>query len=156
MKIEICHVGATREKWIRQGEEVYIKKCKRFTPINVKHIKSSKATDANRARLEDSGNILEYLAKSPKAFNILLDERGDSYDSPGFAKFVDNKLMHFGGSLRFITGGPFGVTVELRASCDAVISLSKMVFTHEMIRVILLEQLYRAFSILRGESYHHV
>ncbi len=156
MRIEVCHVGVTKEKWIRNGEDFYISKCKRFTKIQTKIVKTNRVSDPARAREEDARNLLEYLSQAPKAYNVLLDERGKTFDSPAFAKFIDHKLMHFGGSLRFITGGPFGVTDQFRDACDAMLALSPMVLTHEMVRVVLLEQLYRAFTILRGESYHHI
>jgi len=156
MRIEVCHVGATKEKWIRNGEDFYISKCKRFTKIQTKIVRSTRVSDPARAREEDARNLLDYIKQAPKAFNVLLDERGKALDSPAFARFIEHKLMHFGGSVRFITGGPFGVSDEFRDASDEMLALSSMVFTHEMVRVVLLEQLYRAFTILRGESYHHI
>ena len=155
MRIEICHTGKTREPWIQNGEDYFLKKTRRFTKIGMHYISGSRASEPERAKREDSQAVLKYLEKAPKQYNILLDERGKLRDSIAFARHLEHIAMHKGGAIRFISGGPYGVTKDVVKACDESISISPMVFTHELIRLILLEQVYRAFTILRGESYHH-
>jgi len=156
MRLEIWHVGKTKNKWIHEGESQYLQRCRRFTTIEEIMLPAAKSKSATAARKEESESILARLQRAPKMYTMLLDERGKMRSSVEFARHLENTFMHRGSSLRFITGGPFGVDEKVRQACDEIISLSSMVFTHEMVRVILLEQVYRAFTILRGESYHHI
>jgi len=156
MLLEILHVGKTKNRWIREGETHYIQKCRRFSSIEEIIITGTKSKSPSVAKKEESERILKQLQRGPKIYTLLLDERGKTRSSVVFARHLEKTLMHRGASLRFITGGPYGVSEGVRDACDEVISLSPMVFTHEMVRVILLEQIYRAFTILRGESYHHI
>ncbi len=156
MRLEIWHVGKTKNNWIHEGETEYFKKCRRFTTIEEIIIPGAKSKSSVSAKKDESERILTRLERAPKIYTFLLDERGKMRSSVQFAKHLESTFMHRGASLRFITGGPFGVSDQVRNACDEMISLSPMVFTHEMVRVILLEQIYRAFTILRGESYHHV
>ena len=156
MRIEVCHIGKTKEKWLSSGEEFYLKKCKRYYPVKTKVINVTRETAPERAKTKEAEKIISYLQTAPKHYNILLDERGKMHDSIAFARHLEKLAMHQGGAIRFITGGPFGVTDQVRASVHEMVSFSPMVFTHEMVRVLLLEQLYRAMTILRGESHHHI
>jgi len=155
MHLEVWHVGKTKNKWIQEGEKHFRHKCRRFTSIEEILIPSTKSKSSLAAKNEESGRIVARIQRAPKIYTILLDERGKMRSSIEFARHLEHTFMHRGASLRFITGGPFGVDENVRQACDEVISLSPMVFTHEMVRIILLEQIYRAFTILRGESYHH-
>ena len=156
MRLEIWHVGKTKNNWILEGETEYLKRCRRFTTIEEIIIPGAKSKSAASAKKAESERILMRVQRSPKIYTILLDERGKMRSSVEFAKHLENTFMHRGASLRFITGGPFGVSENVRQACDEMVSLSPMVFTHEMVRVVLMEQIYRAFTILRCESYHHV
>jgi 23S rRNA (pseudouridine1915-N3)-methyltransferase len=156
MRLEIWYVGKTKNKWIQEGENHYLKKCRRFTKVEEIVIPGAKSSSSAIVKKEESERIMKRLQRAPKIYTILLDERGKMRSSVDFAHNLENIFMHRGASLRLITGGPFGVGEDVRHACDEVLSVSKMVFTHEMIRVILMEQIYRAFTILRGESYHHI
>ena len=128
MRIEICHVGKTREAWVKSGEEYFVKKCKRFSGIRTQIIRGSRSPTASMATQQDSAAILDFLKKNPREYNILLDERGTMRDSIEFARHLEHISMHKGGAIRFITGGPFGVTGEVREACDELMSISPMVF----------------------------
>lgn len=156
MRIEVCHVGRTKSKWLMEGEQFYLKKCRRYGKVEVKYLPAGKHNNPVQSQLQEAKTIEDHINKGQSMYTILLDERGRLRTSVEFAKHIDNIAMHRGGSIRFITGGPYGVSDEIRDRCDEMISLSAMVFTHEMVRTIFMEQLYRAFTILRGESYHHV
>ena len=86
---------------------------------------------------------------------LLLDEKGHEYDSAGFAELLAKQQRAGISSLAFVVGGPYGFTYEIRAKADGSVALSAMTFPHQLVRVIFLEQLYRAFTILRNEKYHH-
>lgn len=88
-------------------------------------------------------------------FVVLLDERGKEYRSVDFSKFIEQKMVGSVNHLIFVIGGPYGFSSEVYARANQQISLSKMTFSHQMIRMFFVEQLYRAFSIMRGEPYHH-
>ena len=98
--------------------------------------------------------LLKALDK--KTFVILLDERGEQVTSVQFAKFLEKKMGEGNKNLAFIIGGAFGVSDEVYRRADKVISLSPMTFSHQVVRILLMEQLYRAFTIIHGEPYHHV
>ena len=92
---------------------------------------------------------------SPSDFVMLLDERGKQYTSREFANFLSDKMVTLPSRLVFIIGGPFGFSQQVYSRANAMISVSKMTFTHEMIRLVFTEQIYRAMTIIRGEQYHH-
>ena len=156
MRIELWHVGKTKRAWLAKGEDEYLKKCSRYAKMSVQYLKPAKTTDAAMARKQESAVIRSALEKQPGVYTILLDERGVSMSSPRLSKHLEHLAVQGRNPIRFVTGGAFGVDPELREEVDMVLSLSDMVFPHELARVILLEQLYRAFTILRGESYHHI
>ena len=156
MKLYFCHIGKTKTTWINQGEQDYVRKLKRFGSVQSEYLKSSRSSNLEGHRKDDSSTLQLYLEKAPKAFNVLLDERGKAFTSKHFASFIDRTRNQNGPAIRFVTGGPYGVSDELRNQCDAVVRLSDMVMPHELVRVVLMEQVYRAFTILRGESYHHI
>ena len=99
----------------------------------------------------------EKLAKALDRFDrvFLLDEHGREYSSVDFSGFIQKQLNAGVGSIAFVIGGPFGFSPDVRALADAEIALSQMTFPHDLVRVIFLEQLYRAFTILKNEKYHH-
>ena len=154
MKIELWTVGKTRTGWIRQGERDYIDRCKRFGAIETLIIPAEKSGNPQYIKSQESARILERLSKSQPIPTILLDERGNHFGSPELAEHIRTITDRQGNRLRFIIGGAYGVDESVRAEAGLV-ALSQMTFPHELVRVIFLEQLYRAFTILRGESYHH-
>ena len=156
MRIEIWHIGKTKKAWLAKGEDEYLKKCSRYAKVTVQYLKPARTQDANMARKQESDVLRASLSKQPGVYTILLDERGVSMTSPKLARHIEQLAVQGRNPIRFITGGAFGVDDDFRKEADLVLSLSDMVFPHEIARVVLLEQLYRAFTILRGESYHHI
>lgn len=156
MRIEIWHIGKTKAKWIADGEKYFLDKCRNYGKIEVDYLKSASTDQIPQIKREESINIHKRLEREKKGYTILLDERGRTIDSVGFAKHLGLLAVHGKTPIRFITGGAYGVDDSIRQTVDEVISVSPMIVTHELIRIILLEQLYRAFTILRGESYHHI
>lgn len=155
MKIEFWLIGKTKEAWVSDAIEHYLKRCSRYFTITIEIIPESRHTKPDDMRKDESERLVAKLKKSPKAFTILLDENGKHLSSTQFGDLISKQQSQGNSALRFIIGGAFGVEEAVRKEADYVLSLSKMTFPHQLVRVIFLEQLYRAFTILRGEGYHH-
>ncbi|MDB5159855.1 MAG: Ribosomal large subunit methyltransferase [Candidatus Saccharibacteria bacterium] len=151
MSLHILAVGKKHESWVAEGINRYQKRLKApFLPEWV--LMAHSAYDGLKARQDESERILSRL--SAYDFIILLDERGKTLDSPGLAGVLEEQLDH-SQKVLIIVGGAFGVTDELRDKANLVWSLSPLVFPHQLVRLILTEQLYRAQQIVLGGSYHH-
>jgi len=151
MSLHILAVGKKHEDWVVEGIHRYQKRLKApFIPEWILIAHSS--YDGPTARQDESERILS--RRSAYDFIILLDERGKSLDSPTFSDVLKEQLDH-SRKVLIIIGGAYGVTDELRDSVDLVWSLSSLVFPHQLVRLILTEQLYRAQQITLGGSYHH-
>lgn len=156
VKIVILCIGDTRAAYIREGMNEYTARIKHYAPCEVEVIAEKKAWRKlpGDARKKAEGEAL-LSALIPGDAAVLLDENGTEYGSRAFAA----KLEKYAGAghkrLVFVIGGAFGFSPEVYAAVKTKISLSKMTFNHEMVRLFMLEQLYRAFSILRNEPYHN-
>ncbi len=156
MKLTLLFTGKTEDSYLKEGIEIYAKRLKRYFPLDIKitgeSVKRSKPP-AGKARIRESGKITAALSRS--SYVVLLDEKGKSYSSEEFARFIEDKMNRGYRELVFIAGGAYGFSDELYGKANHKISLSDMTFTHQMVRLILAEQLYRAATIIRGEPYHH-
>ena len=103
--------------------------------------------------LRDDSQILKSVRNSD--YLVLLDEHGETFSSLDWARNLEQKTAHLPKDLVFVIGGPYGFPAEVRARCDESLSLSRMTFSHQLVRLVFLEQLYRAFTIIKGEPYHH-
>jgi len=159
MKITIIQVGKTKASSSREIEQEYLKRLKSYAAINVITLKEastgSSANSASRelSRLKEGLEILKHIPKD--SFIIALDEHGKSMDSVEFARFIGRKRDFEGANVTFLIGGPYGLSQSILTKTNLRLSFSALTFTHEMIRILLLEQLYRAFSILAGKTYHY-
>lgn len=156
MKITLLVIGRTDETYLKEGIAVYNGRLQRYTGFLIKEIPAlkhgNKMSEAEQKRKEGE-LILGTLDKNDKL--ILLDDKGREQDSEGFAKFIRGKLLDSTKSLVFVVGGPYGFSEAVRERAGDKISLSKLTFSHQMVRLIFVEQLYRAYTILKGEKYHH-
>ena len=151
MSLHILAVGKKHEAWVLEGIDRYQKRLK--APfISEWVLMAHSSFDGLSAREDESGRILSRL--DAYDFIILLDERGKELNSPAFAEVLKGQLDH-SRKVLVIIGGAFGVNDELRQRADVVWSLSPLVFPHQLVRLILIEQLYRAQQITLGGSYHH-
>lgn len=156
MKIQLLCVGRTTYAPFQEGIERYAKRIVRYVPFEIKEIpdvKTTKSTTEAKQKQQEGQAILSSL--QPGDFLMLLDERGKQYTSREFSKFITDKMAQLPGRLIFAVGGPYGFSEDVYARADAQISLSKMTFPHEMVRLFFTEQIYRAMTISRGEPYHH-
>jgi len=152
MPILFLFVGKTKEGYVREGIEKYASLVGRFVPTEVREIKGSASSDKKRAIEEEADAILERVERSD--FFILLDERGREFTSEAFALEL-GRAIDSGKRIVISAGGPFGLSERVKARADLVLSLSRLTFTHEMARLIVMEQFYRAFTIIRGMTYHY-
>jgi len=150
MKIVVLPVGKPKDKNIAQLAEMFIGRIIPKGLVEVEFVES--ARDGNIEK--EGASILKRLRERDTV--ITLDEHGKMYDSVGFSDYISKSLSVIEGRLVFIIGGAFGLSHDVRKRADEIISLSKMTFPHELCLLFLSEQLYRAFSIIAGNEYHHV
>ena len=156
MNITILVVGKTTEEFVKIGVLKYYERLQHYInikQIDINELKDKKSFTPSQIKEKETVAILQQIPKASAV--VLLDENGLQFTSGEFALFMQ-KLMNKGGKdLCFIIGGAFGVSEELKKNADHIISLSKMTFTHQFVRIVLAEQIYRAFTILRNEPYHN-
>ena len=158
MKISIVTAGKIKEKYLREGIEEFTKRLKPFTQIEFIEINEEKMKDnpspaEKIATLNAEGQRL--LKKVPEnSYLIVLDVIGKAISSEELSQKIDTLTLNGKSHLTFLIGGAFGLSEEIRKRADERISFSKMTFTHQMIRLLLVEQIYRAFKISRKEKYH--
>jgi len=156
MKITLLLTGKTDIQPVKELMDEYSKRIGHYTNfevITVPDIKNIKNLSIEQYRQKEAELQKKYLAKSD--FVILLDENGKEYTSEKFAQFLEHKIQIGIKNPVFVVGGAFGFTEEIRKMAEQTVSLSKMTFPHQLVRLIFLEQLYRAFTIIRKEKYHH-
>ena len=155
MKTTLILVGKTNGKLFNEGIDDYAKRIGHYTPFAVKvlpELKSTKSLSESQQKDKEGKMILKSI--SPSDLVVLLDEHGTEYRSMEFAKWIE-KRRNGGRNLVFVIGGPYGFSPDVYNRADALISLSRMTFSHQMVRLIFVEQLYRACTIIKGEPYHH-
>ncbi|MDE6702452.1 MAG: 23S rRNA (pseudouridine(1915)-N(3))-methyltransferase RlmH [Muribaculaceae bacterium] len=156
MKVQLIAIGKMNDAPLVQAVEKYVKRLVHYIPfqfITIPDIKTTRAMTEQRQRDAEGALILSSV--DSRDFVILLDERGKEFTSREFAAYVDKKTLSLPGNLVFVIGGPYGFSQEVYDRANDKVSLSKMTFSHEMVRLFFVEQLYRAMTILRGEPYHH-
>ena len=156
MRITLVTVGRTDIPWVREGLEMYVSRLEHYVPFTLKEIPELKGVSAlstDQIRQREGEGILKLLKPADEL--VLLDERGREYRSVEFAQWLEGRLAHSGRDLVFAIGGAYGFSEAVYARAQAQVSLSKMTYSHQLVRTIFAEQLYRAFTILRGEPYHH-
>ena len=155
MKFVIPFLGKTRERYIEEGIRDYEKRLSRFVEVEVFVLKvsSPKGIPDEVYKQEEAGKLLDKI-KSP-SFVVALDNSGREIDSLAFAGLIDNWQQNGVQTINFLIGGHLGLHEDLLKQADMVLSLSQLTFTHEMCRLILLEQLYRGWMIKSGHKYHN-
>lgn len=149
-------VGKTKEGFIKAGLEKYLGYIKKYVQAEVREIKGAGGSD----RVSDTGAVMEKEAElvlarlEPSDNVVLLDEHGGMADSKGFSRDI-KRFATSGKRTVFVCGGPYGNSGRLRERADKAVSLSKLTFTHEIARLVLMEQVYRAFTIIMGKKYHY-
>ncbi len=156
MKISLLVVGKTVHSYLNQGIDEYTKRISRYCPFSIQYIadaKTTKSLSQEQQKQLEGDNIAAALDKSD--YVVLLDEHGKEFTSVDFSTYIERKMQSVPKRLVFIIGGPYGFSKEIYGRANEKISLSKMTFPHDLIRLVFTEQLYRAFSIIHHEPYHH-
>jgi 23S rRNA (pseudouridine1915-N3)-methyltransferase len=156
MRIRLIVIGKTEESYLKSGMAEYesrINRYVKFSILELPGLKNSIHLSKNEWKIKEAEKIIQHL--SPSDFVILLDERGKEMSSVEFSGFLNQRFSQQAKTLTFIVGGPFGFDESLKAKAGQLLSLSRMTFSHQMVRLFFLEQLYRAMTILKNESYHH-
>jgi 23S rRNA (pseudouridine1915-N3)-methyltransferase len=156
MKISVLNLGATQESYLKEGIAVFEKRIKHyvsFEMIYLNEIRNMKSQPEN-VQKESEGRILLTALKKVD-YPVLLDVEGKQLNSAGFSKYLQQIMNKGSRNLGFIIGGPYGFSADVYRTVPESISLSPMTFSHQLVRLVFLEQLYRAFTIIKGEPYHH-
>ncbi len=156
MKIRLIVIGKTNADYLKTGENDYEDRLKhycKFEELIIPSIKNGGKLSNKDLKNKEGKLILKNIDSMDQV--ILLDENGEFFSSVNFSNLLNQKLQSSAKRLVFVIGGAFGFSEEVYSRADSKISLSKMTFSHQMIRLIFKEQLYRAFTILKGEKYHH-
>jgi 23S rRNA (pseudouridine1915-N3)-methyltransferase len=156
MKIALVQTGKTTDKNVAVIADLYLSRIKKYTPfeiITLPDIKNSGNLPVQEHKIKEGKKIIQTVSNDD--YLVLLDERGKEVRTIEFAGWMEKTFMISGKRIVFVIGGPWGFSDEVYEKADFMISLSKMTFPHQLVRLLFLEQLYRTFTILRGEPYHH-
>ncbi|MET1056792.1 MAG: 23S rRNA (pseudouridine(1915)-N(3))-methyltransferase RlmH [Pedobacter sp.] len=156
MKITLLVVGKTEDKYLIEGIEKYLNRLKHYIGFNILVIPDVKNTK-NLTEAQQKSKEAELILKQINNLDtvILMDEKGKKYTSVQFSDYLNKQMIGSVQQLTFVIGGPYGFDESVYKRANGSISLSDMTFSHQMVRLFFVEQLYRAFSILKGEPYHH-
>lgn len=154
MKITLLCIGKTNEKYLEEGIKIYLKRLPHYIGFEYKELKDVKNFSGSDDLIKKEAEvILSNIATDD--YIVLLDEKGKQYKSTEFANYIDKHSIKSTKRLVFIIGGAFGFSDVIYKRANEKISLSAMTFSHQMVRLFILEQLYRAFTIIKGEKYHN-
>ena len=156
MKIRLIVIGKTDKAYLKDGIDIFHKRIPHYLPFEyqiIPDIKNTRKLTADQQKEKEGELLLAQL--NPGDELILLDEHGKEFSSPNFARFLEKRMLRGTKCLVFAIGGPYGFSKMIYEKAVSKISLSKMTFSHQMVRLIFSEQLYRALTILKGEPYHH-
>jgi len=154
MKLDILLLGKTKDSYLQQGIDEYVKRLSRYSQAELVEIKTTRHGNRTDAQiLQQESSLLEKRIRKGSC-RIVLDSGGQQYSSESFAEFITALENQSVSTACFIIGGPLGLADDQRARADHLVSLSRMTYTHDMARLILLEQLYRAYTIKAGTGYH--
>ena len=155
MRVTLMECGKTKDAFIREGIELFRKRVVRYAPFRIEtlpDLKNTRNMTMKEVQEKEAFQVLKRI--TPGDFMVLLDERGSEYNSISFAEYL-NSLEGNVSHLIFVIGGPYGFAERIYQRADAKLSLSRLTFSHQLVRLIFMEQLYRAYTILKGEPYHH-
>lgn len=156
MRLTLLTVGKTDIPWVKAGLEMYVSRLRHYVPfelVEIPELKNVSSLSHEQIKVKEGELILKSVKSSDEL--ILMDEHGREFRSMEFASMLEDRLSRSGRDMVFVIGGAYGFSQAVYSRADSRISLSKMTFSHQLVRTIFAEQLYRAFTIMRGEPYHH-
>ena len=155
VRLKFIFVGKTKEPWIAEGIEHYQKMLSKFAELEFITVKDEKVTEHSSEKVvlkKEGERVLKSLSKN--SFSLVLDSKGKMLSTEEMASSLKEKMNQGYNDFVFVTGSALGLSSEVINSADFRLSLSRMTFPHQLVRLILLEQVYRAFSIIEGRKYH--
>ena len=156
MDVKLVTVGKTDVAWVKEGLDLYVSRLRHYVPfslVEIPQLKNVSAFSKEQIKEKEGELILKQVA--PGDAVILLDEHGKEFRSVEWAEWIRQRLARGGKALVFVVGGAYGFSQAVYDRAEGKVSLSKMTFSHQMVRTVFAEQLYRAFTIIKGEPYHH-
>ncbi len=156
MKITLLTIGRTEDKYLQEGIGIYLNRLKHyvnFRIVEIPELKNTKSLSTEQQKVKEAELIFKNINSTD--YVILLDEKGQELTSKQFSAFLNKKMVGGQQHLVFVVGGPYGFSNDIYERSNEKICLSRMTFSHQMIRLLFTEQLYRAYTILKGEPYHH-
>jgi len=156
MKITFLTVGKTTFPFVKEGCDIFIKRIRHYTTfeyIEIPELKNTSSLSKEQIKDKEAELILKYVKNTDKV--VLLDERGKNFTSIEWSKELEKEIVSGTRSLIFIVGGAYGFSKTIYERANGKLSLSSMTFSHQIIRLFFIEQLYRAFTIMKGEPYHN-
>lgn len=156
MNIKLIVVGKNEQKYLKEALDIYIKRLTHYINFEIvvlPDVKNAKNMSVSELKDKEAELILKHSAKADKV--VLLDEKGKEYSSVEFSKYIEKQMNASLKTLAFVVGGAFGFSDKVYSQANEKLSISKMTFSHQMIRLLFVEQLYRAFTIIKGEPYHN-
>lgn len=156
MNVELWMIGKTDLPYWREAQDEYVRRLTHYLPFSLRiipDVKNAARLTESQQKVQEGQQILRALRPSDQC--VLLDEKGTEYTSIGFSGYLSKRLQQASKRLVFVIGGPYGFSDAVYVRASDLISVSRMTFSHQMVRVIFLEQLYRSMTIIRGEPYHH-
>ena len=156
MKIKVIFTGKTADAWVRTGIGQYADRIRHYVAfelVELPDLKQTASLSEEQVKAREGEMILKSLR--PSDYLVLLDEHGARFSSVDWARNLERKSAHLPKDCVFVIGGPYGFSPAVQARSNELLSLSPMTFSHQLVRVVFLEQLYRALTIIKGEPYHH-
>lgn len=156
MRIHVMFIGKTMGKLFQEAISDYQQRLTHYVPFAIEEVpdlKNTKSLTEEQQKEKEADMVFDRLQSGDVL--VLLDEKGKEYTSREFSTFLENKMHTVNKRLVLLIGGPYGFSQRIYDAAQGKISLSKMTFSHQMVRLFLVEQIYRAFTIMRGEPYHH-
>jgi len=156
MKIILLQTGKTTEKYISEGVEEYAGRIRKYNPfeiITLADLRNTKSMPVAEQKAREGRKILESV--NADDFIIVLDEKGKEFTTSEFAEQLGRIFLQSKKRIVFVIGGPYGFSAEVYNRADMKLSLSRLTFTHQMVRLLFAEQLYRIFTVIKGDPYHH-
>jgi len=156
MRISFMLVGATDKKYLQEGIEDYRTRLIHYLPFEIKviaDIKNSRNLSADQQKEREGKDILDLVSTGDEL--VLLDVEGAEFSSSGLANWIEKRMLAGTRQLIFVVGGPYGFSDAVYKRANSKMSLSRLTFPHQLVRLLFIEQLYRAMTIIKGEPYHH-
>ena len=156
MKIALFLTGKTSEKYLTEGMTVFeerLRKYSAFEVLTVPDIRNTRNMTAQEQMVKEGEQILRFFR--PDDYMVILDRKGKEFSTLEFSSWLEKTFMLQKKRIIFVIGGAWGFSEEIRKKADMILSLSQLTFSHQIVRLLFLEQLYRAFTVIKGEPYHH-